>query len=266
LGYLGDPRLGRLVTIPAGEFWMGEGQKKHKLFLSAYQIGAYPLTNMEFSRFVEAGGYQERRWWTEAGWQEKEKPTYEDGPWTKPRWWDDSRFNKPNQPVVGVSWYEAVAYCRWLSAETGQSYRLPTEAEWEKAARGNDGRTYPWGNNFDPSHLNANEGEQAVRATSPVGIYPTGASPFGLFDGVGNVWEWCATEAGKAYPYDVQEDEWTESYLNRTNVRVLRGGSWDDSVNLTRCARRDWVSPSGWISSFGFRIVVVSPLSPPSAL
>jgi formylglycine-generating enzyme required for sulfatase activity len=240
---------------------MGEGQKKHKLFLPAYQIGAYPLTNMEFSRFVEAGGYQERRWWTQVGWKEKEERG-----WIEPRWGDDSRFNKPNQPVVGVSWYEAVAYCRWLSAETGQSYRLPTEAEWEKAARGNDGRTYPWGNNFDPSHLNANEGEQAVRATSPVGIYPTGASPFGLFDGVGNVWEWCATEAGKAYPYDVQEDEWTESYLNRTNVRVLRGGSWLNHESSSRCARRNGSYPFDGYVSIGFRIVVVSPLSPPSAL
>ncbi len=249
LGYLGDPRLGRMVTIPAGEFWMGEGDEKHKLFLPEYQIGAYPLTNVEFSSFIEAGGYQERRWWTEAGWRQKEKKN-----WTEPRYWNDSRFNKLNQPVVGVIWYELVAYCSWLSAETGQNYRLPTEAEWEKAARGTDGRLYPWGDEFDPSHLNVWEGQ--VRATTPIGIYPTGMRSFGLFDGAGNVSEWCATAWGKVYPYDVQEDEWREEYLNGSNVRVLRGGSWyvDESFAYCACAFRSKIHVNSWFSSRGCRV------------
>ena len=243
LGYLGDPRPGALVTVPAGEFLMGESQEQHKLYLPEYQIGKYPLTNAEFAAFIETGGYQEQQWWTERGWQQKEKEN-----WTEPRYWNDSRFNTPNRPVVGVSWYECVAYCRWLSAEPGQTYRLPSEAEWEKAARGPDGRRYPWGDVFEAGRLNADEGEQVVRTTTPVGIYPTGISPSGAFDCAGNVWEWCATgwkgfSKPKPYPYDVSEDEWSEKYLNRTNVRVLRGGSWFVYADYARCARRSWSGP-----------------------
>ena len=118
LGYLGDPRLGELVNIPAGEFLMGDDQDdhakpRHELFLPDYQIGKYPVTNAEFKEFVEAGGYTQKRWWTEAGWIAKER-----GDWIRPRYWDDAHFNKPNQPVVGVSWYECLAYCRWRAAET----------------------------------------------------------------------------------------------------------------------------------------------------
>jgi formylglycine-generating enzyme required for sulfatase activity len=259
LGYLGDPRIGQMVTIPAGEFWMGTGSEKHRLLLPAYQMGAYPLTNVEFSPFIEAGGYRERRWWTEAGWRAKEKPGYENEPWTQPSYWDESRFNKPNQPVTGVSWYEGVAYCRWLSKETGQSYRLPTEAEWEKAVRGVDGRVYPWGNEFEPSRLNASEGKQPVQATTPVGIYPNGISPFGLFDGAGNVWEWCVTKWGKSYPYAVREDEWAAKYLEGTDGRVLRGGSCDDYQDDARCASRYWYFPECRHYGSGFR-VRVSPI------
>ena len=233
LGYLGDPRLGALVTIPAGEFLMGERRDQHKLFLPEYQIGQYPLTNAEFAPFIEAGGYLKDEWWTTAGWAEKEKQQ-----WTQPRYWHDARINKPNQPVVGVSWYECVAYCRWLNAESGQSYRLPTEAEWEKAARGTDGRRYPWGEDFEASRLNASVGEQAVQATTPVGLYPTGVSPSGVYDCAGQVWEWCATKWRKDYPYNVKENEWSAEYLGGTNVRVLRGGSWSDSHYNARCASR----------------------------
>jgi formylglycine-generating enzyme required for sulfatase activity len=261
LGYLGDPRLGdpplgELVTIPAGAFLMGEGEGQHKLYLPEYRIGKYPVTNAEFGRFVEAGGYQQKRWWTEAGWAEKEKPRWEYEPWTEPRSWRDGRFNQPNQPVVGISWYEAVAYCRWLSTDTGQPYRLPTEAEWEKAARGPDGRRYPWGHQFEAGCLNARQGTQWVHAATPVGIYPTGASPFGLFDCAGNVWEWCATEGGKPYPYDIGEDEWQLDYLNGINVRVLRGGSWYSNPHDVRCVGRSRDNPDNGDDSGGCRVAV----------
>ncbi len=267
LGYLDDPRLGELVTVPAGAFLMGEDQEQHKLFLPDYQIGKYPLTNAEYRSFIEAGGYQQQRWWTEAGWVKKENPSGDwarlrgeaGKTWTEPRYWRDNRFSKLNQPVVGISWYEAVAYCRWLSAETGRQHRLPTEAEWEKAARGVDGHTYPWGNRFEAGRLNVEGGEQTVRATTPVGIYSTGISPFGLFDCAGNVGEWCATERGKSYPYDVTEDEWAADYLDRTDIRVLRGGSWYHIRLFARCAGR---YGDNYIrrSYFGFR-VLVSPSS-----
>jgi formylglycine-generating enzyme required for sulfatase activity len=251
LGYLGDPRPGEMVVVRAGKFIMGEGKEQHKLPLPAYRLGKYPVTNAEYGRFIAAGGYRDRRWWTKAGWAAKE----EEG-WAEPRWWDDSGFNKPNRPVVGVSWYECVAYCRWLSAETGQMYRLATEAEWEKGARGTEGWQYPWGDEFEAGWLNAREGEQVVWATTPVGIYPDGVSPFGALDCAGNVWEWCATKAPgynlKPYPYDVEEDEWRAGYLEGDDVRVLRGGSWFDLRSYARCAYRGRDSPASGTTSSGF--------------
>ncbi|MDX1738623.1 MAG: SUMF1/EgtB/PvdO family nonheme iron enzyme, partial [Alphaproteobacteria bacterium] len=117
LGCLGDPRSGEMVFISAGEFLMGEGVEQHKLFLKDYQIGKYPVTNAEYGQFIEAEGYQNKTWWTEAAWQEVGQQQNE------PRYWQDVRFNKPNQPAIGLSWYECVAYCHWLSAESGQLYR-----------------------------------------------------------------------------------------------------------------------------------------------
>ncbi len=225
----------------------------HKLDLPEYVIGKYPVTNAEFARFVEAGGYQEKGWWTEAGWQEKEARN-----WAAARYWQDPRYNKPNQPVVGVSWYEAVAYCRWLSADRGETYRLPTEAEWEKAARGVDGNLFVWGNKFEASRLNVLEGEQQVMATTPVGIYPDGRSPFGVFDCAGNVWEWCTTKAFKPYPYDREEDEWSSEYLKGTDDRILRGGCWNNYQGYTRCAYRAWFLIDNRDSRYGFRVVSAS--------
>jgi formylglycine-generating enzyme required for sulfatase activity len=256
LGYLGDPRLGEMVTIPAGEFLMGEGQEQHKLYLSTYRFGKYPVTNAEFKRFIESGGYRDKRWWTEAGWRKKENPSMGEKTWAEPRFWQDSRFNKPNQPVIGVSWYECVAYCKWLSMETGRLHRLPTEAEWEKGARGTDGWQYPWGNTFEASYLNALEGEQPVLATTSVGIYPTGVSPFGAFDCAGNVWEWCTTKWKKAYPFDTGEDEWVVGYLQGDTGRVLRGGSWSGNQNYVYCAFRDRYHPNGRNGYRGCRVMV----------
>jgi formylglycine-generating enzyme required for sulfatase activity len=257
LGYLGDPRLGEMVVVRPGKFIMGDDRSEydderpqHELYLPAYRLGKYPVTNAEYGRFIVTGGYRDRRWWTEAGWTEKE----EEG-WAEPRWWADSRFNQPNQPVVGVSWYECVAYCRWLSAERGEEYRLPSEAEWEKGARGTEGWRYPWGDEFDASRLNANEGKQVVRATTPVGIYLGGVSPSGAFDCAGNVWEWCATKWGKPYPYDVSEDEWSDGYLAGNDARVLRGGSWFNLLSSVRCAYRVRDYPDYGNYYIGFRLV-----------
>ncbi len=249
LGYLGDPRPGEMVVIPAGEFIMGEGREQHELFLPDYQLGKYPVTNAEYERFIDAGGYQDKSWWTEAGWQEIGQNQNE------PRFWQDARFNKPNQPAIGLSWYECVAYCRWLSAESGQLYRLPTEAEWEKGARGVDGRVYPWGNEFETSRLNAREGDQKVCTTTSVGIYPTGVSPFGLFDCAGNVWEWCATRWKKPFPYDASQDEWQADYLDGQNLRALRSGSWNFKAEVTRCGYRFKFQPYGWSERGGCRVV-----------
>jgi formylglycine-generating enzyme required for sulfatase activity len=205
------------------------------------------VTNAEYRPFVEAGGYAERSYWTDAGWQEV------GGRREEPRFWRNSRFNRPNQPVIGLSWYECVAYCRWLAEQTGRACRLPTEAEWEKAARGQDARLYPWGDSFDASRLNAREGDQKVYCSTPVGAYPAGVSPYGLFDCAGNGWEWCATRWKKSFPYDCGEDEWTEIYLEGRTLRALRGGSWNYEAELAQCAHRFRFEPLGWNDRGGFR-------------
>jgi formylglycine-generating enzyme required for sulfatase activity/class 3 adenylate cyclase len=250
LGEIGDPRVGQMVQVSAGRFLMGEGREQHELFLPDYRIGRFPVTNIEYRRFIDSGGYRERRWWTDAGWLEVGEKRSE------PRFWQDARFNRPNQPVIGLSWYECVAYCRWLSAEAGEVRRLPTEAEWEKAARGLSGNVFPWGNTFDAGRLNGRgPRDRQVCTTTPIGTYPGGASPFGVFDCVGNAWEWCATRWKKPFPYDTAHDEWQDDYLQGQNLRALRGGSWYDTQEVTRCTHRFKFEPYGWNDRGGFRLV-----------
>jgi formylglycine-generating enzyme required for sulfatase activity len=225
LGAVGDPRLLDVTTgenelsrhpspdtrhtprywcaIEAGPFWYGDDRReelRQKTLSYRYAIGRYPVTNAEYRRFIEAGGYQERRWWTAQGWGYKE----EQGHWTEPRLWNDKEWNQPTQPVVGVSWYEAMAYCAWLT-EVGQqagwlpqgvSIRLPTSLEWERAARGTDRRRYPWGDD-EPTEEHANYGKNIGR-TTPVGAYPLGAAGCGAMDLAGQVMEWLATPNGAA--------------------------------------------------------------------
>jgi formylglycine-generating enzyme required for sulfatase activity len=265
LGYLGDPRPGELVTIPEGPFPMGDDEDedanpRHAVNLPAYQIGKYPVTHAEFREFVAAGGYREKRWWTAAGWKRKKAEK-----WPKPRSWDDTRLNKPNQPVVGVSWYEALSYCRWRGAQEKLPFRLPTEAQWEKAARGTDGRNYPWGKKFDPSRLNSREGDQAVQLTTPVGIYPAGVSPNACWDMAGNVWEWTGSLWGGdwdkpeySYPYNSLDRRENLEAGDRV-LRALRGGSWFNYRYNARCSARNRNLPNERDDGSGFR-VVVSPI------
>jgi len=249
--------------VPAGEFIMGSNdgldreKPQHTVKLPySYKAAKYPITNLQYGLFVEAGGYGERRYWTAAGWAEKLRRR-----WTGPRQSSGEPFNLANHSVVGVSWYESVAYCRWLTevlrgcGELGEGWqiRLPTEAEWEKAARGVDGRSYPWGEGFDVEKANGEATE--VKSTNAVGIFPDGVSPYGCHDMAGNVREWCATKYGrghKPYPYQI-EDEGTADYLEANSYRVLRGGSWDFEADSLRCAVRISYDPSNFGNSRGFR-------------
>jgi len=245
------------LRVPAGAFVMGstdddayaasDEKPQHSVSLPAYRIGRYPVTNAEFAHFIADGGYAARDHWTEAGWRERERRG-----WTEPEGYG-TPFNLPDHPVVGVSWYEALAYCRWLEAKSGRPYRLPSEAEWEQAARGSDGRIYPWGN-VEPTRELCNF-DNNVRATTPVDRYsPRGDSPYGCADMAGNVWEWCATRWQDSYR-DYQDDNDPAGEARR----VVRGGSWFDSRNGVRCAFRDDRYPDYRLNGRGFRVVVSSP-------
>lgn len=204
-------------------------------------IAKYPLTNAQFAKFIEAGGYREKRWWTAAGWKQREQDK-----WTEPRYWNDEKWNGADYPVVGVSWYEAVAFCRWLSEVSGEPVMLPTEQQWQRAAQGDDGRTYPWGNDWDGSRCNNSVSPNNSDGTTPVWQYEgLGDSPFGVVDMAGNVWEWCLTDYKNG----------TNDVNGSADSRVLRGGSWFDGLtDYFRCGYRIWYAPLNWYLDRGFRV------------
>jgi formylglycine-generating enzyme required for sulfatase activity len=243
LAVLGDPRPGvglrpdglpdiAWCEVPAGSFLMGDEREPNETITQPYRVGRYPVTNVQFAAFVAANGYGERRYWTEAGWERKER-----GGWTEPRDFGEP-YTLSNHPVVGVSWYEAVAFCRWLTEQLRQvgeldaeaEVELPNELQWEKAARGADGRTYPWGEEADPDR--ANYDDTGIGTTSAVGCFPDGTSPYGVEDLSGNVWEWVG------------------------DGRVLRGGAFSSDGTVVRCACRVvWGFPGLRDWSYGFRVV-----------
>jgi formylglycine-generating enzyme required for sulfatase activity len=260
----------QMVLIPAGRFLMGttpeqaaqvikEGgkdwekwvvweQPQHTVELSDYFIGKYPVTNREYQAFVREAKY---------------KP---------PQGWDGDQFpaEKGGHPIVNVSWNDAVAYCKWLSEKTGKDYRLPTEAEWEKAARWRpssigkgqgegESLIYPWGNDFDPER--ANTAEAKIGDTSDVGKFsPQGDSPYGCADMAGNVWEWC-NDRFKEDEYKQRQGSVVKDPQGPEDgqLRVLRGGSFYDLHGGARCAFRYGDLPDVFYRSLGFR-VCVSPI------
>jgi formylglycine-generating enzyme required for sulfatase activity len=174
----------------------------------------------------------------------------------QPEFWHDSRFNHPSQPVVGVCWFEARAYCAWLSAQTGGAYSLPTEAEWEAAARGLARRVYAYSNDYDTNRCNTFETH--IRRATPVGVFPGGQTPEGIADLSGNVWEW-TTSHYQSYPYDA--DDGREDPADADAWRVVRGGSWHGLASLARAASRYGYRPGYRDAYFGFRVVARRPPS-----
>ncbi|MDX2136919.1 MAG: SUMF1/EgtB/PvdO family nonheme iron enzyme [Chloroflexota bacterium] len=224
--------------------------------LPPYQISKYLVTNAQFQMFIDdvQDGYNQREWWTDDGWAWK-------GERNAPDEYDDPAFRPPNHPRIYVRWYEAVAFCNWLTWHTAPEIwqpirqtwqtlaletingliRLPTEQEWERAARGTDGREYPYPGKFDRQKGNVRG--TGIKATSAVGIFPDSASPCGALDMSGNVCEWCLTqyESGSQSVYG-------------TDVRVVRGGSWDNESQWSRTAYRSSRDIDGRLDSVGFRL------------
>ncbi|MGE0103815.1 MAG: SUMF1/EgtB/PvdO family nonheme iron enzyme [Blastocatellales bacterium] len=353
LGEIGDPRfelckgnygeylLPPMVEIPGGSYPIGLNQglyddeePEHFVEIPAFQIGVFPVTNAEYRKFIDSGGYDDEQWWdtdemrawrkgklspegNKQGWrrirsryvgksdeeireiakqysltpiavdfrikiikmsdEEFEEMLSKEFPTGKihdrPEYWDDTRFNNPAQPVVGVTWFEARAYCNWLTANAhgvpssdGQltesktrlktelrTFSLPTEVEYEAAARGLEKRLYPYGNKFDSSRCNTFESH--IRRTTPVGIFDN-ATPEGVFDLTGNVWIWTLS-AYKSYRDQTDDDR---EDVHKTDVnRVLRGGSWRGNQDDARAVVRYDSNPDVRYDSLGFRVVVRPP-------
>ncbi len=323
------------LYIPAGTAVLGSPagdpqalpaeQPLHSVEVAAFYLARCPVTNAEYRAFMEAGGYDDARWWTPTGWQWRQGvlpdggPVEEilelrhyfllhpgelerrvaggrmlpetaaawqarceqpeeavraavlrdtpDGPRTQPALWADAAFNQPQQPVAGVAWYEALAYCAWLNDRLTQpdadqrtrellaaawQVRLPSEAEWEWAAGGPTHTRFAWGDTFESSRANTLEGR--AQAPTPVGAYPTGASAYGALDMSGNVWEWTST-LFRPYPY--QADDGREDPLAE-GKRVLRGGSWFNNQRGARVADRKYDRPVYRPNNFGFRLALAS--------
>jgi formylglycine-generating enzyme required for sulfatase activity len=279
---LGDPQVIRgedgseMVLVPAGEFWMGatpDGLEavrqhckqnpnieycqnghyernelpRHRVTLDAVYLDRFEVTNALFEKFVRATGHrplaetegagvvwfrQDRRW----QWSRIKGATWRapDGPGSSAQ---------AAYPVVQVSWFDAVAYCTWAGK------RLLTEAEWEKAASGVEGYRFPWGNVWDPTRSNSGRGDNS--ASAPVGTYPGGASPYGVQDMAGNVWEWVADWYDEGY-YGASPSHNPPGPAVGTS-RVVRGGAWNNGSTLSETSRRQGIVPSRHSNVLGFR-------------
>jgi formylglycine-generating enzyme required for sulfatase activity len=210
---------------------MGDNRKEgnpdelpvHTVYLDSYKISQYEVTFDKYDSFCEATG--------------RSKP-------------GDSGWGRGTRPVIHVSWNDARAFCDWLSQKTGKNIHLPTEAQWEKAARGTDQRRYPWGNG-DPSCSRANY-ESCREKTMPVGSYPSGVSPYGIHDMAGNVWEWCSDRYSSSYYSSSPRNNPTGSASG--SFRVQRGGSWYVNAGYIRSANRRYNTPPSRGYFLGFRL------------
>ena len=257
-----------MIPIPAGEFEQGSDSSDaldnerpvHRVYLDSYWIDRYPVTCRQYRAFMEAGGYQNPRWWSEVGWQwlqteQVQQPLYwcnDDAYGGKLRLWD-------NHPVCGVSWYEAEAYCQFVGK------RLPTEAEWEKAAswdaNANRRRTYPWGDEEPTAQSENCNCDRLIGKTTPVDTYPAGQSAYGLYDTLGNVWEWTASwfagyDGFQSYPYI----GYSQVYFDQQH-RVLKGGSWATRSWVLRSSFRNWYHPGVRQIFAGFRCAASTGMS-----
>jgi sulfatase modifying factor 1 len=226
----------RLALIPAGWFLMGSdaGQDNerpvHRVWVDAFRLAQYQVTHEDYARFLEGT---------------RSIP---------PPLWNDPNFNQPDQPVVAVSWFEAVGYCEWISEISGRKYRLPSEAEWERAARGGmEQQLFPWGT--APPESLPNYDRRWKTGPEPVGRYQPNA--FGLFDICENVHEWCSDWYQASY-YSVSPER-NPRGPEAGERRASRGGSWRHHIKVTRCAARSSIPPAFQYADYGFRLACDAP-------
>jgi formylglycine-generating enzyme required for sulfatase activity len=263
LGRLGwrPTDLDRFAEISAGEYQAGV-KKDAKNIPYMYFIGKYPVTNIQFARFVKEDGYQKQEYWSQDGWawrtgkydermlEDVSRDWLEHRPLAKrnmPYYWHSIELSNPIVPVVGLNWFESEAYCNWLSKKIvavpeGYVIRLPHDEEWERASRGSDGREYPWGEGFDKTAANTWDSDSTgsgLGGTTAVCTFPKGVSPDGAWDMSGNVWEWTSSW------YD--EDK---------KYRVVRGGSWIGYQWFARSSFCNWSIPLMFNDDLSFRVVI----------
>lgn len=219
-----------MIVIPASDFLMGSPQGAenegpvHRVSLDAFAMARYAVTNRLYRCFLD----------------ETARPA--------PRGWQDEHFNHPDQPVTSVSWFDATAYCAWLAARTGRAYRLPTEAEWERAARGGlEGKRYTWGD--EPPEAQPGYFELWLQGPERVGQRPPNG--YGLYDISENVHEWCSDWYDEHYYQRSPERNPPGSETGRR--RSSRGGSWRHQIKITRVAARSSIPPEFQYSDYGFR-------------
>ena len=264
--------LDKFIRIEAGEFRYGgdDFKERTEIIKHPFEIAKYPVTNLQYRRFIEADGYDQQKFWSADGWAWRTGAYDSQAPdeyknWlsnrppekrSEPYWWHDRKWNNPLAPVVGVCWFEAQACANWLAQELGKPVRLPTEEEWERTARGINGREYSWGNKFNHEKANCSEfwakkedlsdynewkkwrdsDKFKLASTSLIGQFCEGDTPEGISDLSGNVWEW------------------TNSWYSETE-RTLRGGAWSSYRWSVRCASRVGLVPDYFLNYVGFRLV-----------
>lgn len=229
-------------SVPAGKVVIEYGKKRKNYYVEAFRISKYPVTNAQFQEFLDApDGYHNERWWNFSphadDWHKEHPDPLE------------PKFPEADHPRGNVCWYEAMAFCRWLSFKTGMSVTLPTEQQWQRAAQGDDSRPFPWGTKFDKNRANTKESN--VRMTTPVTKYPKSMSPFGVFDMAGNVWEWCLNGRGGE-----------NGNIMHDSDRIVRGGSFISEGNRAQVNFFYSLNPLYRYATIGFRVVCAAAPTP----
>ncbi len=234
-------------SYPIGDDHLEASRPQHTVPLEPFGIGLTTVTCLHYVVFIVAGGYDDASLWSEAGWRWRQSRLGENA---RPAFWDDARFNQPDLPVVGVSWYEARAFASWMQRESEQDWGLPSEVQWEAAARGLNGERWPQG------EINSAENGRGITAADVV----ANRSWCGALNLCGNVWEWTSSRWGRSwqtldyrYPYNPSDGR---ENVEGTQARIMRGGSWFDMRQTALPAHRGRYLPGSRGSNIGFRLIL----------